>query len=266
MSVKNYSKTISALKKRFGNHDLLIEVYVRELVKLIVTNVKTGSSEKLPLPQLFDKIEAQLRALESLDIKTENNACWLYSMVESCLSEEVLRAWLRSPLFGEIKESQNISRLTNLMKFLRCEVEGEERLQLMRSGFEILGQKDKYSNKSKRELKSKFKSKQLTNVPTAAGFLTTKDNNCIFCDKLHDSKDCFEARSLSLDEKKNKIRLKRCCLKCLSPGHIAKSCKQFVCCYVCVKAHTISLCSDLQIQETQEKATEPDTVQATTAG
>lgn len=144
MTAKNYSKAISALKERFGNNDLLIEVYVRELIKLIVTNVKADSSQKLPLPRLFDKIEAQLRALESLDIKRESNTCWLYPMVESSLSEEVLRAWQRSPLFGEFdEENKDVSCLTNLMKFLKCEVEGEERLKLARGGFECFEQKDK---------------------------------------------------------------------------------------------------------------------------
>ncbi|GFS38453.1 uncharacterized protein TNIN_136791 [Trichonephila inaurata madagascariensis] len=41
-------------------------------------------------------------------------------MVESCLTEDVLKAWQRSSLFGQPEEN-NRSRLTNLMKFLKAE-------------------------------------------------------------------------------------------------------------------------------------------------
>ncbi|GFY55039.1 integrase_H2C2 domain-containing protein [Trichonephila inaurata madagascariensis] len=58
-------------------------------------------------------------------------------MVESCLTEDVLKAWQRSSLFGQPEENER-SRLTNLMKFLKAEVEGEERLKLARGGFDSI--------------------------------------------------------------------------------------------------------------------------------
>lgn len=93
------------------------EVYVRELIKLIVSNVKTDNKDKLPLDKLYDKIEAQLRALESLGIQSNENTSWLFPMVESCLTVDVLKAWQRSSLFNQLEET-NQSRLNNLMKFL----------------------------------------------------------------------------------------------------------------------------------------------------
>jgi len=266
MTAKNYPKAIKALKERFGNPDLLIEVYVRELLKLIISNARVDKGERLILPRLFDKIEAHLGALESLGIKSESNSCWLYPMVESSLSEEVLRAWQRSSLFREIDESKNITRLANLIKFLKYEVEGEERLRLAREGFEDFKQKDKHYDKPKREFRDRVNSRQSRNVPTAAGFFVAKDHGCIFCSKLHDSRDCYEARSLSLEDKKNKIKLKRCCLKCLAPGHIAKTCRQFIRCYSCGKAHVIALCPEMHKGETREMQAEPEVVQTTTVG
>ncbi|XP_074030782.1 uncharacterized protein [Leptinotarsa decemlineata] len=55
-SAENYTKVIERLKSRSGREDLLIEVYIRELLKLILTNL--GSKAKLSY--LHDQIESQL--------------------------------------------------------------------------------------------------------------------------------------------------------------------------------------------------------------
>ncbi|GFW24652.1 DUF1758 domain-containing protein [Trichonephila clavipes] len=67
--------------------------------------------DKLPLDRLYDKIEARLRALESLGLKSKENTAWLFPMVESCLAEDVLKAWQKSSLFGQPEENDR-SRLT----------------------------------------------------------------------------------------------------------------------------------------------------------
>ena len=60
----NYSKAMEFLKARFGREDLLVEFYVRELLKLtLVMNSKEG---RVTLSSLYDRIETQLRALETL--------------------------------------------------------------------------------------------------------------------------------------------------------------------------------------------------------
>ncbi|GFX85475.1 uncharacterized protein TNCV_3716471 [Trichonephila clavipes] len=128
---ENYDNTVLALKERFGKPELLMEVYVRELIKMIITNVKADNRDKLPLDRLYDKIEAHLRALKSLGLKSKENTAWLFPMVESCLTEDILKAWQRSSLFGQPEENDR-SSLTNLMKFLKAEVKGEERLKLAR--------------------------------------------------------------------------------------------------------------------------------------
>lgn len=259
---ENYDKAVLALKERFGKPELLVEVYVRELIKMIITNVKADNKDKLPLVKLYDKIEAHLRALESLGLKSKENTAWLFPMVESCLTEDVLKAWQRSSFFGQ-PEGIDLSRLTNLMKFLKAEVEGEERLKLARSGLD--NRKECY-DKTRGEAKGKF-GKQ-ANVPTATGFLITKGNNnaCIFCGKMHDSKNCYIVRSLSLDERISKVKEKKYCLKCLGPNHIAKHCKQFVRCLFCGKAHSIILCPEMNNKvETQVARPIVDTLHTATA-
>lgn len=69
VTFKNYEKAVSALRERFGKPELLIEVYVRELIKLIISNVKAENRDKLPLEKLYDKIEAQL------NLTTQDSLC-----------------------------------------------------------------------------------------------------------------------------------------------------------------------------------------------
>ncbi|GFS56425.1 hypothetical protein TNCV_4302591 [Trichonephila clavipes] len=59
--------------------------------------VKTCSTEhrKVNLSSLYEKIEAQLRALESLGVTKEKYAAILFPLVESCLPAEILSAWKR---------------------------------------------------------------------------------------------------------------------------------------------------------------------------
>jgi hypothetical protein len=90
----NYNKAIECLKAHFGREDLLVEFYVRELLKLTMAmNSKEG---KVTLSSLYDRTETQLRALETLGVATDKYAAMLFPLVESCLSEEFLRAWQRS--------------------------------------------------------------------------------------------------------------------------------------------------------------------------
>ncbi|GFV73924.1 integrase catalytic domain-containing protein [Trichonephila clavipes] len=89
----NYAKAVESLKARFGRDDLLVEVYVRELLKLISSVQK---QEKISMTSMYDKLESYLRALETLGVTTEKFASILYPRVESCFQEDFLKAWNRS--------------------------------------------------------------------------------------------------------------------------------------------------------------------------
>ncbi|GIY22591.1 cytoplasmic aconitate hydratase [Caerostris darwini] len=184
-SKENYHKAIDSLKSRFGQDDLLVEFYVRELLKLTIS--MNSRDQKVKLPTLYDRIETQLRALESLGVTTEKYAAMLFPLIESCLSEEVLRAWQRNNSFNDKKEE---SRLENLMQFLKNEVEGEERINLAMKGFSVKDNPKIYSLKKP--------------MHTAAGLFagSQSSSNCAFCnEKNHESKNCKLALNLDLQEK-----------------------------------------------------------------
>ncbi|GFX86556.1 DUF1758 domain-containing protein [Trichonephila clavipes] len=57
----NYSKAIEQLKERFGRDDLLVQIYVRDLLGLVMKNAVKGRSKK-DLTYLYDELEGKLRA------------------------------------------------------------------------------------------------------------------------------------------------------------------------------------------------------------
>ncbi|UYV70789.1 hypothetical protein LAZ67_8000618 [Cordylochernes scorpioides] len=174
----NYAKVAQALKQRYGQKDFLVEIYVRELLKLMMANVKTPPDES----------------------------------------------------------------------------EVEERRLLARRGFE--------GSSPKEELRNKFK--QNSNIPTAAGLFSAKEMGCLFCENNHQSKDCITAQSMPFKDKREKIYEKRCCLKCLKPGHLAKACKRTVQCNICAKGHYVLLCPDFPCNR-KEKTHVSEVVQSALA-
>ena len=91
----NYPKAIEQLRDRFGRSDLLVQIYVRELLAMVMKNAISGRV-KTDLPRLYDELEGKLRALESLGTTQEKFGDFLTPLVESCLPEEILMAWERS--------------------------------------------------------------------------------------------------------------------------------------------------------------------------
>ncbi|GFR06934.1 transposable element Tc1 transposase [Trichonephila clavata] len=107
----NYLKVIDHLKSRFGRKDLLIEVYIRDLLALV------NNKSAIKLTDLYDKLGSDLRALETLNVTTSNYAAMLYPVVESCLPAEVLKAWDRHRLNREISKNLALGKEKVLKKF-----------------------------------------------------------------------------------------------------------------------------------------------------
>lgn len=92
------------------------------MLKLIVSN--TSSPGKMDICVLYDKLETQLRALETLGVTSDKCSAMLFPLIESCFSPELLRAWQRSASFDTCREDDPAmtpleQRLKGLMAFLR---------------------------------------------------------------------------------------------------------------------------------------------------
>ncbi|GFX39363.1 putative RNA-directed DNA polymerase from transposon X-element [Trichonephila clavipes] len=59
-----YLKAITQLKERFGRDELLVQIYVRDLLSIVMRNA--AGRIKVDLSELYDLLESKLMALESL--------------------------------------------------------------------------------------------------------------------------------------------------------------------------------------------------------
>ncbi|UYV83431.1 hypothetical protein LAZ67_23000998 [Cordylochernes scorpioides] len=120
---ENYESAIRALKSRFGNKNILVELYIRKLLNLVVLNARRQNTI---LDRLYDEISAYIHSLESLNIPSEYLEVFLFPLVESCLPTQIIQVWQRTPEDGR-DDDQDVEqgkgdRLKALMSFLQAEV------------------------------------------------------------------------------------------------------------------------------------------------
>ncbi|OXA48579.1 hypothetical protein Fcan01_16287, partial [Folsomia candida] len=165
-------------------------------------------NDNISLASMYDDLESNLRGLESLGVTFKESAAFLYPMIESGLPIELVKVWQRSALSGygdeEIKPVEE--RLTCLMKFIRAEVKGAQRLT-----FVIPSQKQPEKDKKKDNHRGEGYHK--SDVATAAGLFSGQSSTCIFCDKNHASVDCWRGPQMTMKEKNGRVRDRKCCYK-----------------------------------------------------
>ncbi|UYV78603.1 hypothetical protein LAZ67_16002115 [Cordylochernes scorpioides] len=65
-SADNYPKVIDYFKTRFEEDDMLVEIYVRDLLRNVLQNMRAEG--KTSVVKFYDRLETQLRALETLGV------------------------------------------------------------------------------------------------------------------------------------------------------------------------------------------------------
>ncbi|GFS68534.1 putative RNA-directed DNA polymerase from transposon X-element [Trichonephila clavipes] len=243
----NYLKAITQLKERFGRDELLVQIYVRDLLSIVMKNA--AGRIKVDLSELYDLLESKLMALESLGRTKEKFAEFLEPLVESCLLENVLRAWERSRSVEDSSPQDSARSLDILLCFLQNEVQSEEMIKLARTGLGASRVSHPRSHPDEAD------------CSTAAALVNFQDNSgrrnfrCIFCDKPHNSSECFSARKLPLEGKRKLLVQKHACFRCLKTGHVSRSCKYKVKCLSCDKNHYTIMCAGKESAKSNDENT-----------
>ncbi|GFG30965.1 hypothetical protein Cfor_01132 [Coptotermes formosanus] len=214
-------------------------------------NSKEG---RVTLSSLYERTETQLRALETLGVATDKYAAMLFPLVESCLPEEVLRAWQRHSN-GSLVQQNGQTGLDSLTSFLKNEVESEERITMAIQGFSF-GNNVRGMKQQKMESSSSNKNV----VPTTADLGNCKPSKmakmaCVFCKGSHSSDACFKADKMSTEEKRDITNRKKCCFACLKTGHIRRSCRAALKCTFCERKHVPVMCP--KVEKASEAKVEP---------
>lgn len=236
-SGENYPKAIEALQKRYGEEDLLLQVYVRELLGLVISNVQT--KDKVPFKDLYLKLDSHLRALKSLNLEKADPATWLFPLVESSLPEDTLYNWQRNPMsrYDGSKEIPPRSRLDMLMCFMEEEVQIRQRIEITKNfteGRNAAAGTHKHGDKGKQAVKR--------GLATVSNFHVGNSNKCIFCGKTHRNEECWKADKMPPRLKKEILQKKGFCFNCCQP-HLARDCKtEGLNCKYCGGKHVSVLC------------------------
>ncbi|UYV67872.1 hypothetical protein LAZ67_5002317 [Cordylochernes scorpioides] len=241
----NYVLAVQALQERFGDPNILTELYVRRLLNSVISNVK---KENRDLSSLYDELSSHLRSLETLGIDPQLSGIFLYPLVESSLPLDILKIWHRHPSSGygmELAKREESDkgvggaqeRLRLLLDFLKAEVRSAQRLKFVEKGFR---QEEPY----KRSYNDGTRTRSNFRPATVSSLFGGRTNiKCFFCERTnHASHQCRSIMKISPGERNDKIRSAHLCFKCLRKGHIQSQCREQLECKNCGRNHLEVLC------------------------
>ncbi|UYV81584.1 hypothetical protein LAZ67_20001600 [Cordylochernes scorpioides] len=241
----NYVLAVQALQERFGDPNILTELYVRRLLNSVISNVK---KENRNLSSLYDELSSHLRSLETLGIDPQLSGIFLYPLVESSLPSDILKIWHRHPSSGygmELAKREESDkgvggaqeRLRLLLDFLKAEVRSAQRLKFVEKGFK---QEEPY----KRSYNDGTRTRSNFRPATVSSLFGGRTNiKCFFCERTnHASHQCRSIMKMSPGERNDKIRSAHLCFKCLRKGHIQSQCREQLECKNCGRNHLEVLC------------------------
>lgn len=155
--------------------------------------------------------------LEKLGVTSDKCEAILFSLIESCLAQELLRIWQRSCHFVNAENDEGkkplIQKLKSIMQFIKNEVENEQRVLLTTEGFGLVSTDGGLPRNRKQKLYESHHSS------TAASLINSKS---IFCEVAYASDACFKAQTFTLAEKQNVIKDQIACHRCLKICHRAR--------------------------------------------
>ncbi|GFS57968.1 zinc finger CCHC domain-containing protein 13 [Trichonephila inaurata madagascariensis] len=115
---------------------------------------------------------------------------------------------------------------------------GEERIRLAKTDF---APKVRYNERKEKISRSSYAT--TTNLFSGLEKMKKLDN-CIFCEKRHESKECYHTKKLDFEQKQEILKNKRCCFTCLKFGYQSKVFKSNVQCLLCNKRHWALMCPE----------------------
>ena len=222
LSSANYIKAKELLEERYGNQQLITATHMNALVNLD----RIVSANAKQLRNLHDKVETNIRALESAGVSSTNFGPLLIPIVLGKLPD-VVRLQISRKLGTE---NWNI---TEFMKSINDEVSARENFQYLKDNDSRRDNEDSNANTDPRTLQTLSLMSQ-----------GQSPKLCVFCESTtHYSDKCDVVTDVRL--RMGKVRELNLCFRCLKAGHRANRCKnKKVYCFRCKikNKHHTALC------------------------
>ena len=222
----NYKTSIEILKQRFGRPQQIISSHMDELLKVPICSDGKASSMRL----VYDRINTNIRGLESLGIKSDQYGSLLIPIIMSKLPSETRLIIARN-------SEHDVWKIDDLMKTILSEVEAREISERVKTTNE---RKPKFPNNRGPNQYRK------NNPGTAAALYSYEGDNtynsikirCAYCHEFHFSASCEKIKDLK--QRKEILRKGGRCFVCLRIGHKGSECQKT--CRRCNGKHHQSIC------------------------
>ncbi|GFQ88798.1 DUF1758 domain-containing protein [Trichonephila clavata] len=265
---ENYNSALEILHSRYGNKDVLIQGHLGSLLN--ITPIK-ASNDLNALRTMYDKIETQIRNLESLSVDTKTYANLLTPIIIKLLPSDLALDFTRKTV------DENWS-LQALLDFLKKELLCKERAKLINSERnnrrENLNYNREISSASELLVNSKKPNYHSRNVRNSKGGsrygfnqssplnkrlkAAVNESLCVF----HKSNDHSSAVcQLDLGSKQDIVRRERRCWLCLHKLCRKNNCSSNIKCRYCnSRSHNQAFCFDYHKSVNLEKKEGSDAV------
>ena len=211
----NYNVAVKLLKERFVQKQIIVNAHIEAL-----TNLQTVHSDKdvKGLRNLVDKVDTNIRSLETLGYDLKQYGPFLNPMIMGKLPEQI-----RLVVIKEIRNEE--WELIKILDIIKRELEAREQCAHINS--HLKGFADSRQNKN--------------SLPTTAAFFSNDSKvTCSFCKNYHLSAKC----NIVTDPIRRKQMLSKQgrCFVCLTRGHRSTDCRSNVYCFICKQRHHTAIC------------------------
>ena len=196
MTNDHYVEACNILQLRYGREDLCIFRHIG-----VTWNYPSRSNCLQLLRKLQDKIVTHVRSLNCLGITTEEYGVFLTPIILSCLPYDLSLEWSRGST-GKEKD------VTYLMTFIDKQIKLRETCN------------------SFKNVKQSATTNEVKKSPASATTLLNNSEKkrsfpkCEFCLGIHHTHKCFSLTKIHVSERRNLLKQKGICFRCLSRGHI----------------------------------------------
>ena len=225
LTANNYEAAKNILKKQFGQPQIIINAHMESLVKIAAV---TSDSNLKCLRELYDQVEAHVRALQALEVESGS-----YGKLLVPLLMEKLPTNLRLIISRCIDKQE--WDLDVILRAFDSEIEARERC-------ELIGKNS--SEPAMTPVKSNFRRfvKGGSAPPTTSALVTQsgeKSLSCTYCRQKHPSARCTtitdtRARTNLLKQQGHFI--------CLRRSHLARNCPSNSTCHNCSGKDHVLIC------------------------
>ena len=237
-----FESAMKKLEERFGNKQLIAQTFISRALDW--PQIKADDSIGLDSFSLFlNEIASAIQELKEVQIlEYPQNLQRLVSKLPVYCHEK----W-RSIVYRKSELNEYVT-FNDLTKFVECEAKKANDPLYGRLAF---GSLKGSTNNHATIRKASFATNESENK--------TKRRGCQFCQKdNHSLAVCFHFGKKSMEEKREFIKTKKLCFKCLKAGHLASDCKSVISCKTCNGKHATVMHRETNTK-TREQS-EPTTV------